>query len=460
LVGAKALIEARSEGARWSFSLLLPLLLISSAFAQKNTVSVRLFSQRGLQQLRIEPTANTLLRSCRRCVPTALLEPRTVTTNSYVSGSYRIAAPNLPTIPFAGESHITTDATGLHITVTLAREDYVAAVLAGEVPPDSPPEFLKAMAVAVRTYAFHESSRHKLEGFDFCDSTHCQNLKLERIGASFRAAAETTKSELLWHRGQPALTYYHQDCGGRIAEERESWPVAASAAYVPSHEDPYCLRANGIRWQSELRKIDLSRALRDFPSLQLPAATVAIGDRTASGRVHTLRFNRESLSASSFRFAVGRTLGWNLVRSDLYDLRDLGDRILLTGRGSGHGVGLCQDGAAQMAREGKSYRDILAFYYPGTRVGISAQEIPWQRLAADNLVLWTTDSARDGSLLPKIPTFREKIEEEIGLHTTDTLQLRVYPELITYRNATGGTWLDRRLHPGQHDPSATARNSP
>jgi stage II sporulation protein D len=206
---------------------------------------------------------------------------------------------------------------------------------------------------------------------------------------------------------------------------------------LPSHEDPYCLRANGIHWQSELRKTDLLSALRAFPSLHLPNATITVADRSASGRVHLLRFDQALLSATTFRFSVGRTLGWNLVRSDLYDLRDLGDRILLTGRGSGHGVGLCQNGAAQMAREGKSYREILAFYYPGTRFGVSAQEIPWQRLTTDNLILWTTDPTRDGAMLQRTSQLRANIEDDTGLHTGDTLQLRVYPDIATYRNATG-----------------------
>ncbi len=87
--------------------------------------------------------------------------------------------------------------------------------------------------------------------------------------------------------------------------------------------------------------------------------------RSESGRVQRLRIksgtSRDTLiSASSFRFAVNRALGWNKIRSDLYDLRNDGDHILFSGRGSGHGVGLCQAGADQMGRLGIPYEKILA----------------------------------------------------------------------------------------------------
>jgi stage II sporulation protein D len=80
------------------------------------------------------------------------------------------------------------------------------------------------------------------------------------------------------------------------------------------------------------------------------------------------------MSASTFRFAVDRELGWDKIRSDLYEVRGTGDHIIFSGRGSGHGVGLCQTGAEEMARQGKSYREILSFYYPGTELGADESE--------------------------------------------------------------------------------------
>ena len=74
------------------------------------------------------------------------------------------------------------------------------------------------------------------------------------------------------------------------------------------------------------------------------------------------------ISAGAFRFAMGREVGWNTVRSDRYEVRASNGRLVFEGSGSGHGVGLCQRGADQMGLSGRRYREILAFYYPGTEV--------------------------------------------------------------------------------------------
>src|SRR5262249_44004320 len=148
-----------------------------------------------------------------------------------------------------------------------------------------------------------------------------------------------------------------------------------------SHPDPYCANA---MWQwiaDPLRVVEaLGRA-----GLRGPARIdrIAIVERTASGRARTLALGGggESvrIAASTFRFAMGRELGWSTVRSDAYEIRGL----IFEGHGSGHGVGLCQVGADRLGAAGRSYRDILAFYYPGTAVGVTARGLSWQRLGGE-----------------------------------------------------------------------------
>lgn len=95
---------------------------------------------------------------------------------------------------------------------------------------------------------------------------------------------------------------------------------------------------------------------------------------------------RAPVSASSFRFAVDRSLGWNRVRSDWYTVAVAGGALHISGRGYGHGVGLCQAGAHEMADEGRSYREILAFYFPGTKVGVEESDGGWRAEKEDG---WT-----------------------------------------------------------------------
>src|SRR5258708_29209937 len=123
-----------------------------------------------------------------------------------------------------------------------------------------------------------------------------------------------------------------------------------------------------------------------------------------SGRQQRLRLKVGSppdilVSASSFRFAVNRALGWNKIRSDLYDLRNDGDHILFSGRGSGHGVGLCQAGAEEMARQGKDYKQILNFYFPGTHLWKTSAD-DWRKRTSERFELISTAPEEDSALLP------------------------------------------------------------
>jgi stage II sporulation protein D len=194
------------------------------------------------------------------------------------------------------------------------------------------------------------------------------------------------------------------------------------------------------------------RALK-AAGLKTPAdlAAVSILDRTASGRAKTLALvgkNRSvPIAAGSFRFAVGRALGWNTLRSEFYEVHGLSFR----GKGQGHGVGLCQRGADAMAGEGKSYREILAFYYPGTQVSRTGVGIKWTRLGGEGVSLWTARPERDRKLLGAAERIRQELQLEGGW------EIRVYPDVDTFRNATGEPgWVAAHTSGRRIDMQATA----
>src|SRR5260370_17887053 len=112
----------------------------------------------------------------------------------------------------------------LKTTRGLPLEEYVAAVLAGESLGFRSAQSLAAMAVAARTYAVRFQGRHHAEGFDFCDTTHCQDIHLSAITDRLRQAAELTEGELLWFQGSPAATFYSKDCGGSTEAPSTVWP--------------------------------------------------------------------------------------------------------------------------------------------------------------------------------------------------------------------------------------------
>jgi len=143
------------------------------------------------------------------------------------------------------------------------------------------------------------------------------------------------------------------------------------------------------------------------------------------------------ISVSTLRFAVGRARGWSSIPSDLYMLRNEGGSIVFEGRGSGHGVGLCQLGAARMGERGQSYKQILAFYYPGTALGVSAQGFSWQSLGGERVRVTTTRPGEDRLLVPLADRLMRTAEERSGLHWAETPNLKIYPTVAAFRDATG-----------------------
>jgi stage II sporulation protein D len=167
------------------------------------------------------------------------------------------------------------------------------------------------------------------------------------------------------------------------------------------------------------------------------------------------------LSASSFRFAVDRALGWNQMRSDWYSLTLSGADLEIRGKGYGHGVGLCQAGAFEMATEGRSDREILSFYFPGTVPGMTPAGNGWKKVAGVGWTLLTTDPAdglltegnaawaRAQSLLgraPQAPTVQELPTTELFRQTTgepgwmlaSTRGSHVFLQPATVRQSNGG----------------------
>lgn len=362
----------------------------------------------------------------------------------YIDGDYELQPPaGVDAPPFSANFPLRIRAVDgqLLITATIPIENYVAGVLAAESGDSKQPEYLKAMAVAVRTYALHFRGKHTQDGFDFCDTTHCQAMSWNAVTPRILAAVNATHGETISYNGAPAETYYHQNCGGAVAGASEEWP-ANHAPYLVEHADPYCVANGVLKWQSTISVVDIDRALRDS-GLSLPAnwKTLEIATRTASGRTQRLKLVGGStpdvpLSASSLRFAVNRSLGWNKIRSDLYEIRNAGGQVYFSGRGSGHGVGLCQAGAEEMARQGKSWRDILNFYYPGTEL-VSVPAANWQKQSSERLDLLSTNPQADAAILPIADRILTDDERAVGWQLVFRPQLQLFATLDSYRDTTG-----------------------
>lgn len=279
----------------------------------------------------------------------------------------------------------------LRLTLELPPGQFAAGVAGTELAPGSPPEAARAQAVACLSYILANRGRHRLQGADFCDTTHCQHYLGEDPGAARSGGqalagagspggrlAEPTEV-LLWN-GQPLPAYFTADCGGELAGPSELWGGEPGPYRVGP--DSWCTRAAGgvpgALWRAEFPAELFAKAIaaaagRPWPERQ-SADSIGVEYSGGAGSSIVSYFylgeGRGRLRAGFER--VNRTLRGMLGRWALHGRRlsmtVRGGVVRLEGRGRGHLAGLCQRGAAQMARAGKSCREILAFYYPGARL--------------------------------------------------------------------------------------------
>lgn len=272
--------------------------------------------------------------------------------------------------------------TSQNITRNVSLEEYVLGVVSAEGSIESELEALKALAVASRTFALHNLQRHASEGYDFCDTTHCQRYLFtitdERNHARFknllkRAVNETAGETLLDEEGQIADAYFHAACGGMTANVETLWGVPAPG-YLSGVTDEYCVGEAAHAWVNVIPAEKLLRALQGDSRSDVGAwlENITITSRDQTGRVEFLALEGETkrvLRGWDFKMIVGRALGWNILKSSRFDVTRTGSNFVFRGNGFGHGLGLCQEGAHIMARRGVSYRQILSHYFPGTSIG-------------------------------------------------------------------------------------------
>ncbi len=401
------------------------------------------------RELILTPAGRADIRDCDRCPSHPLTRMLTIRASGdrirgaesslqsglIVSGNYVVSAH--------GESDtlhhplaITARNGALILAVTLPVETYVERVVASESGPADTAESLRSLAIVVRTYALHVPHGHR--DYDLCDSTHCQLLHWGGVpdrAAAAHAATLATAGETLWFHDRPALAYFNKDCGGYSAAPGEIWPAAKSVPYLLARPDPWCARASGSDWASELSRKDLDAALAAHGLAQSGWQQLAVARRAASGRVLAVRVDAHEIPAEDFRLAVGAALGWNRIPSTWFEVAQQGDQFHFHGRGWGHGVGLCQKGSALMAAQGHKAAEILKQYFPGAEPADDATGRGWQTLSGAGFTLETLDSGASRHL-PEIAHAREEASQLSGLHATAGFTVRAFPSTSAFRNAT------------------------
>jgi SpoIID/LytB domain protein len=354
---------------------------------------------------------------------------------------------------------------GSHSIQNIPIETYVARVLAGEAARESPPAALEALAIAIRTFAVVNRNRHNGDGYDVCDTTHCQVLR--NATPVTERAAMATAGLVLVRNGVPVPLYYSASCGGRTEVPSAVWPGHDDPPYLPSQPDDGC---NGApAWTADIKAADLTRALKAGGFRGERLREMRIVSRNGSGRVAKLRvegFSPEQISGQDLRAVVGRTLGWLLVKSAAFEMERRGDVYHFEGHGYGHGVGMCVIGSVNLAARGQTAAQILNRYYPGldivtlgsptsSSVTSTVRATPVPSIAARpplvlapaaapspvELALPDDDEGERAAIEGIALRARDDIAKDLGLTAPPRVTVRFHPTTQSYERATGQAWF-------------------
>ena len=272
---------------------------------------------------------------------------------------------------YSGTLEIFPDEGGtLTVVNELDLEDYVAGVVMGEVPKDWPLEALKAQAMASRTFAVMKRAEARAIGktWDLENHTYYQVYRgSAQAPPSIRKSVLSTRGLVVTWKGKPINALFHSNCGGQTSRAGDVW--GGNEPYLQSVVCRFCRNGPHYSWTALLGHGDISRDLRAAGLMVGDLSDLTPLDRDEAGRILKILAQdtdgrRFEIKGSAFRAAIGP----DLIRGTRFDVKLTADGFRFKGRGWGHGVGLCQEGACGMAQAGYNAKEILRKYYPGTLV--------------------------------------------------------------------------------------------
>ncbi len=257
----------------------------------------------------------------------------------------------------------------LRVVNYVALEDYLRGVLSKEAPDYWPPEALKAIAIATRTYAVYQRFLKVQVDYDVTGDVMSQDYggrTAEKTKTT--RAVQATQGWILLANGKLFPTFYHSTCGG-ITEHARVMGHFDLPALHGGVKCVFCTASPFYRWERRLTKADVNWVLRKSQHGSVGAIQgMDVTQRTPTGRVKELAITGALRTLRLSGYDMRALFGFERIRSPLFSVTLSGDEFILEGHGWGHGVGMCQWGAAELARRGLSAAEILAYYYPATQL--------------------------------------------------------------------------------------------
>ncbi|MDP2856824.1 MAG: SpoIID/LytB domain-containing protein [Bacillota bacterium] len=244
-------------------------------------------------------------------------------------------------------------------------ETYLEGVVAGEIGPSFPAEALAAQAILARTFTVQRIEQmggtSKLHGTDVCtDPEHFQAYDASKISDAIRGAVRASRGQIVTSAGLPAVTFFHSNSGGMTA-------TAVEGIAYKDQATPYLTPVKDVvkdtaPWTATFSTQEIMKALKTLGKQVTSVTSVGIASKGPSGRAVDLTVGNQAVSAPALRTALGP----EKMRSTLLDSVVMsGGKVMMKGKGWGHGVGLSQEGAKVLAEQGKKAAEIIQYYYKG-----------------------------------------------------------------------------------------------
>ena len=249
---------------------------------------------------------------------------------------------------YYGHLMITSIKDVLTLVNELSLEQYLPGVIKAEVGYLNHPEFLKSMAVISRTYAVKNSYKHEGENFHLCNRTHCQVYTGRVNEYDIKRSINETQGQILVDTGMHLIdAVYHSNSGGHTSPSKWVWDK--EIAYLSGVNDSFSSNGNNYFWQAKISKEEWNSLL--------------INKGIQSKEIYTEQLSRKEFIDGGKKLKMVHVREHFGLRSAYFKIEENKDKMIITGRGYGHGVGLSQEGAYYMAINGYTYDDILFHYY-------------------------------------------------------------------------------------------------
>lgn len=262
---------------------------------------------------------------------------------------------------YRGDTQLVSQGNGLLAINHVDIEDYLYSVVGAEMYASWPQEALKSQAVSARTYALYKSYKSNSKLYDLDTTTATQVYKgLNSETNTTVQAVNATKSQVLTYKGEPILAVFHASSGGHTENVEDIWsnPLPYLRGVVDYDKD-----APVYQWAKSFSTEEMSGLIGEVGTISSMKPIKV----TPQGRIVTMEVvgseGTKEVSGAQLRKVLG-------LRSTLFSISATGDGFQVSGRGFGHGVGLSQWGAKNLAQQGVQYYQILGHYYQGTSISL------------------------------------------------------------------------------------------